>query len=187
MFCCSISDIYFPDALSVHFARGTSPIVLLRLSPNGTVIYSTKVTVVSRCPLNLSQYPWDLQGCTLLLRSYAHTTDDLTLGLKYRFLRAPNSVDRSYTTASLVQFGLISYKEHPYNRELDTGQFSRLEVRYNIRYIVHTTFRKRFLVYAQVEVPWISIDFQSIIPSMGINFPWMGIHENGLEVDGNRF
>ncbi len=41
--------------------------------------------------------------------------------------------------------------------------------------------------YARVEIQWISIDFQSIIPSMGIDFPWMGIHENGMEVNGNRF
>ena len=39
----------------------------------------------------------------------------------------------------------------------------------------------------RVEIQWISIDFRSIIPSMGINFPRMGIHENGMEFDGNRF
>ena len=37
------------------------PNVLIRLSPDGSILYSSRVTVVAKCPMDLHYFPMDFQ------------------------------------------------------------------------------------------------------------------------------
>ena len=43
------------------------PNVLIRLSPDGSILYSSRVTVVAKCPMDLHYFPMDFQvrSCAL--------------------------------------------------------------------------------------------------------------------------
>ena len=42
---------------------------MLRLYPNGTVIYGARITLQLNCMMDLARYPLDSQNCTLEIES----------------------------------------------------------------------------------------------------------------------
>uniref|UniRef100_A0A915NRB2 Glutamate-gated chloride channel n=1 Tax=Meloidogyne floridensis TaxID=298350 RepID=A0A915NRB2_9BILA len=53
------------------------PNVLIRIHPNGQILYSVRLSLVLSCPMSLEYYPLDRQTCLIDLASYAYTTDDI--------------------------------------------------------------------------------------------------------------
>uniref|UniRef100_A0A915M276 Neurotransmitter-gated ion-channel ligand-binding domain-containing protein n=2 Tax=Meloidogyne javanica TaxID=6303 RepID=A0A915M276_MELJA len=51
--------------------------MLVRIYPNGSVLYSSRLSLVCSCPMYLQLYPLDVQYCDFDLISYAHTTRDI--------------------------------------------------------------------------------------------------------------
>jgi len=52
---------------------------LIRIHPNGDVLYSTRISVVLSCPMDLTNFPHDTQSCPVKIASYAYTNNDVTL------------------------------------------------------------------------------------------------------------
>src|SRR5438552_2732619 len=71
-----IPDSFFSDSLRGHKFDLLSDNTLLRIKPDGHVLYSQRVAVTVRCPSDLSRYPFDNQVCTLRLASYGYTEND---------------------------------------------------------------------------------------------------------------
>ncbi|CAB1342782.1 unnamed protein product [Coregonus sp. 'balchen'] len=79
-----VKKIWVPDLFFVHSKRSfthdtTTDNVMLRVYPDGKVLYSLRVTVTSMCSMDLSRFPLDTQTCSLEIESYAYTDDDLML------------------------------------------------------------------------------------------------------------
>ncbi|KAM9354166.1 gamma-aminobutyric acid receptor subunit rho-2-like isoform 2-T2 [Pholidichthys leucotaenia] len=79
-----VKKIWVPDVFFVHSKRSfihdtTTDNIMLRVFPDGHVLYSLRVTVTAACNMDFSRFPLDTQTCTLELESYAYTDEDLML------------------------------------------------------------------------------------------------------------
>ncbi|XP_067272877.1 gamma-aminobutyric acid receptor subunit rho-2 isoform X4 [Pseudorasbora parva] len=79
-----VKKIWVPDVFFVHSKRSfihdtTTENIMIRVYPDGHVLYSLRVTVTSACNMDFSRFPLDTQTCTLELESYAYTDEDLML------------------------------------------------------------------------------------------------------------
>ena len=79
MFKIWVPDTYFPESLEAFKQDVMVPNVLIRLSPEGNILYSSRVTVVTKCPMELGAFPLDSQTCILRLECYGYTAEELLL------------------------------------------------------------------------------------------------------------
>ncbi|XP_068199302.1 gamma-aminobutyric acid receptor subunit rho-2-like isoform X1 [Antennarius striatus] len=69
-----VKKIWVPDVFFVHSKRSfihdtTTDNIMLRVFPDGHVLYSLRVTVTAACNMDFSRFPLDSQTCTLELES----------------------------------------------------------------------------------------------------------------------
>ncbi|XP_075244802.1 gamma-aminobutyric acid receptor subunit pi-like isoform X2 [Convolutriloba macropyga] len=121
-----VPDTYFPDSLSAFKQEVMVPNVLIRLSPDGSILYSSRTTVIAKCPMDLHVFPMDTQVCSLLVECYGYTTKDLSLQWHDG---NEESVDIT-GNKQLAQFQVIDYKLLNYTLGFSTGSFSDLEIEF---------------------------------------------------------
>ncbi|XP_061660582.1 uncharacterized protein LOC133492433 isoform X7 [Syngnathoides biaculeatus] len=79
-----VKKIWVPDVFFAHSKRSfihdtTMENIMLRVYPDGNILYSVRVTVTSLCSMDFSSFPLDSQNCSLELESYAYNENDLML------------------------------------------------------------------------------------------------------------
>lgn len=62
-------DLFFSNEKSGHFHNIIMPNVLVRIKPNGDVLFSIRISLVLFCPMNLEFFPLDLQTCEIKMAS----------------------------------------------------------------------------------------------------------------------
>lgn len=72
-----IPDTFFPTEKSAHRHLIDTENMFLRIHSDGRVLYSSRISITSSCPMQLQLYPLDYQFCNFDLVSYAHTTKDI--------------------------------------------------------------------------------------------------------------
>jgi len=70
-------DLFFSNEKEAKLHTLTTPNVLMRVYPNGTVLYSQRLSLKLACPMDFTHFPADNQVCSIIIASYAHTTDDM--------------------------------------------------------------------------------------------------------------
>uniref|UniRef100_A0A182QI39 Neurotransmitter-gated ion-channel ligand-binding domain-containing protein n=1 Tax=Anopheles farauti TaxID=69004 RepID=A0A182QI39_9DIPT len=137
-------DTYFYNGKHSHVHTITVPNKLLRLSQDGEILYSMRLTIKASCLMELRSFPMDRQSCPLVLGSYAYSRQQLLYQWKDE-----DSV--SFVPGmTLSQFDLISFGQKNYTFIRREGEFSVLHVSFNLQR--HTGY---FLI--QVYVPCILI------------------------------
>jgi hypothetical protein len=68
-------DLFFTNEKEASFHKIMKPNVLLMIRPNGSVLYSTRISLTLSCFMNLKFFPMDKRACTLVILSYAWSTD----------------------------------------------------------------------------------------------------------------
>ncbi|XP_066145438.1 gamma-aminobutyric acid receptor subunit alpha-6 isoform X2 [Euwallacea fornicatus] len=137
-------DTYFYNGKNSYVHTITVPNKLLRISQDGDILYSMRLTIKAKCPMELKSFPMDRQSCPLLLGSYAYTSRDLVY--HWQNDKSVNFV----AGMTLSQFDLISYPSRNFTFKRREDDFSVLEVSFNLQR--HTGY---FLI--QVYVPCILI------------------------------
>ncbi|KAL1506054.1 hypothetical protein ABEB36_005486 [Hypothenemus hampei] len=137
-------DTYFYNGKNSYVHTITVPNKLLRINQEGDILYSMRLTIKAKCPMELKSFPMDRQSCPLLLGSYAYTSNDLIY--QWQNDKSVNFV----AGMTLSQFDLISYPSRNFTFKRREGEFSVLEVSFNLQR--HTGY---FLI--QVYVPCILI------------------------------
>ncbi|XP_014091443.2 gamma-aminobutyric acid receptor subunit alpha-2 [Bactrocera oleae] len=138
-------DTYFFNGKHSHIHTITVPNKLLRLDQNGGILYSMRLTIKATCPMELKNFPMDLQSCPLIIGSYGYTNRQLV----YEWKGEDDAV--SFVPGmTLNQFDLISMKHRNFTYTRREGDFSVLHVAFNLKR--HTGY---FLI--QVYVPCILI------------------------------
>uniref|UniRef100_A0A3B3ZPB0 GABA(C) receptor n=1 Tax=Periophthalmus magnuspinnatus TaxID=409849 RepID=A0A3B3ZPB0_9GOBI len=79
-----VKKIWVPDVFFVHSKRSfihdtTMENIMLRVYPDGHILYSVRITVTALCSMDFSSFPLDTQNCSLELESYAYNENDLML------------------------------------------------------------------------------------------------------------
>ncbi|XP_075251051.1 glycine receptor subunit alpha-2-like isoform X3 [Convolutriloba macropyga] len=133
-------DTYFPDSYESQRQTVMVPNILLRIHPDGLVLYSARVTVIAKCPMDLMYFPMDIQACKLMVECFGYTVKDLQL--KWKEDPDSNAVEYNPENLQLAQFKLINVHTRQYNLQFSTGEFSDLEVVF---------YLKRDLIYFIIQ------------------------------------
>ncbi|MBN3326617.1 GLRA3 protein, partial [Atractosteus spatula] len=62
-------DLFFANEKGAHFHEVTTDNKLLRIFKNGNVLYSIRLTLTLSCPMDLKNFPMDVQTCIMQLES----------------------------------------------------------------------------------------------------------------------
>uniref|UniRef100_A0A6I8NSD6 GABA(C) receptor n=1 Tax=Ornithorhynchus anatinus TaxID=9258 RepID=A0A6I8NSD6_ORNAN len=153
-----VKKIWVPDVFFVHSKRSfihdtTTENIMLRVFPDGHVLYSMRITVTAMCNMDFSHFPLDTQTCSLELESYAYTDEDLMLYWK--------NGDESLKTdekISLSQF--LIQKFHTTSRLAfysSTGWYNRLYINFTLRrHIFFFLLQTYFPATLMVMLSWVS-------------------------------
>ncbi|XP_075410140.1 gamma-aminobutyric acid receptor subunit rho-1 isoform X3 [Tenrec ecaudatus] len=153
-----IKKIWVPDMFFVHSKRSfihdtTTDNVMLRVQPDGTVLYSLRVTVTAMCNMDFSRFPLDTQTCSLEIESYAYTEDDLML-----YWKKGNDSLKTDERISLSQFLIQEF--HTTTKLAfysSTGWYNRLYINFTLRrHIFFFLLQTYFPATLMVMLSWVS-------------------------------
>ncbi|XP_063799126.1 gamma-aminobutyric acid receptor subunit delta isoform X4 [Pseudophryne corroboree] len=72
-----VPDTFIVNAKSAWFHDVTVENKLIRLQPDGVILYSSRITSIVSCDMDLTKYPMDEQECMLDLESYGYSAEDI--------------------------------------------------------------------------------------------------------------
>ncbi|XP_059489819.1 glycine receptor subunit alpha-2-like isoform X2 [Neocloeon triangulifer] len=75
-------EVYFPNAKHAEFQFVTVPNVLVRINPDGEILYMLRLKLTFSCMMDLSKFPLDSQVCTMEVASFSKTIEELKLEWK---------------------------------------------------------------------------------------------------------
>ncbi|XP_049825678.1 gamma-aminobutyric acid receptor alpha-like [Aethina tumida] len=70
-------DTYFYNGKQSYLHTITTPNKFVRLYQDGRVLYSSRLTIKAGCPMNLEDFPMDIQRCPLKFGSFGYTNQDV--------------------------------------------------------------------------------------------------------------
>ncbi|XP_010591476.1 gamma-aminobutyric acid receptor subunit delta [Loxodonta africana] len=164
-----LPDTFIVNAKSAWFHDVTVENKLIRLQPDGVILYSTRITSTVACDMDLAKYPMDEQECMLDLESYGYSSEDIV----YYWSENQEQI-HGLDKLQLAQFTITSFR---FTTELmnfkSAGQFPRLSLRFHLRrnrgvYIIQSYMPSILLVAMSWVSFWIS---QAAVParvSLGI-------------------
>ncbi|CAK6446772.1 unnamed protein product [Pipistrellus nathusii] len=153
-----VKKIWVPDMFFVHSKRSfihdtTTENVMLRVQPDGEVLYSLRVTVTAMCNMDFSRFPLDTQTCSLEIESYAYTEDDLML-----YWKKGNDSLKTDERISLSQFLIQEF--HTTTKLAfysSTGWYNRLYINFTLRrHIFFFLLQTYFPATLMVMLSWVS-------------------------------
>uniref|UniRef100_A0A3P8RNH4 Gamma-aminobutyric acid receptor subunit rho-1 n=1 Tax=Amphiprion percula TaxID=161767 RepID=A0A3P8RNH4_AMPPE len=153
-----VKKIWVPDMFFVHSKKSfthdtTTDNVMLRVYPDGKVLYSLRVTVTAMCSMDLSHFPLDTQTCSLEIESYAYTDDDLMLYWK-EGNRSLNTDERISLSQFLIQEFHTTTRLAFYS---STGWYNRLYINFTLRrHIFFFLLQTYFPATLMVMLSWVS-------------------------------
>ncbi|KAI6171461.1 BMA-AVR-14, isoform d [Aphelenchoides bicaudatus] len=122
-------DTFFQNEKEARRHLIDKPNVLIRIYPNGQILYSVRLSLVLSCPMSLEYYPLDHQTCLIDLASYAYTTDDI----KYEW-KAENPIQqKDGLRQSLPSFELQDVLTDYCTSKTNTGEYSCLRTKMILR------------------------------------------------------
>ncbi|XP_071499961.1 gamma-aminobutyric acid receptor subunit alpha-2-like [Diadema antillarum] len=110
-----LESIWYPDTYFFNGKRSikhsvTTPNRMFRVSPNGDILYTSRLTVVAQCLMDLRKYPMDKQVCPLSFGSNSYSENDVKYVWKYPSdANASRSIEVS-DELRLAQFTLQTWK-----------------------------------------------------------------------------
>uniref|UniRef100_A0A8C4M6A6 Gamma-aminobutyric acid receptor subunit delta n=1 Tax=Equus asinus asinus TaxID=83772 RepID=A0A8C4M6A6_EQUAS len=164
-----LPDTFIVNAKSAWFHDVTVENKLIRLQPDGVILYSIRITSTVACDMDLAKYPMDEQECMLHLESYGYSSEDIV----YYWSENQEQI-HGLDKLQLAQFTITSYR---FTTELmnfkSAGQFPRLSLHFHLRrnrgvYIIQSYMPSILLVAMSWVSFWIS---QAAVParvSLGI-------------------
>ncbi|BHF75424.1 Glycine receptor subunit alpha-3 [Sparganum proliferum] len=72
-----LPDLFFRNGKDGYLHKMTLPNYLLRVYPDGSVLYSQKITMRFACQMDLQTFPMDTQRCDINIGSYGYTLSEL--------------------------------------------------------------------------------------------------------------
>ena len=113
-------DVFFPNEKTGFWHNIMHPNMLIRVYPNGNVLYSTRISLTTTCAMDLKYFPHDAQTCPMRLASYGYTTDDVVFRWK------PDGPIQVTTQLNLDGFTLANYSSDYVSQKTNTGEYSAL-------------------------------------------------------------
>ncbi|XP_029942011.1 gamma-aminobutyric acid receptor subunit beta-3-like isoform X2 [Salarias fasciatus] len=163
-----VPDTYFLNDKKSFVHGVTVKNRMIRLHPDGTVLYGLRITTTAACMMDLRRYPLDEQNCTLEIESYGYTTDDIEF-----YWKGGEAAVTGVTRIELPQFSIVDYKLVSRNVVFSTGAYPRLSLSFrlkrNIGYFILQTYMPSILITILSWVSfWINYDASAARVALGI-------------------
>uniref|UniRef100_A0A672SKJ8 Gamma-aminobutyric acid type A receptor subunit beta2 n=1 Tax=Sinocyclocheilus grahami TaxID=75366 RepID=A0A672SKJ8_SINGR len=163
-----VPDTYFLNDKKSFVHGVTVKNRMIRLHPDGTVLYGLRITTTAACMMDLRRYPLDEQNCTLEIESYGYTTDDIEF-----HWRGGDHAVTGVERIELPQFSIVDYKLISKNVVFSTGSYPRLSLSFklkrNIGYFILQTYMPSILITILSWVSfWINYDASAARVALGI-------------------
>ncbi|KAK3883600.1 hypothetical protein Pcinc_012103 [Petrolisthes cinctipes] len=145
-----LPDAFFKNA-QVSQRSSIYPETLMRIHPDGRVIYSTRLSLKQSCPMDLARFPHDVQDCNIMIASYGYTDDNIKFEINEKSgISTSQDIHASRFTLEEVMPGSCS-------SVTSTGSYSCVKVTLKIRrvfgsYLIDWYIPMMFLVV----VAWFS-------------------------------
>ncbi|KAK4878255.1 hypothetical protein RN001_010761 [Aquatica leii] len=129
-------DLFFSNENEGHFHDIMVPNVYFRIHPDGSVLYSRRLSLTLGCPMNLKSYPLDQQVCTMRIASYGYSNKDIILAWKES---DPVQVVRNLY---LPNFSLQMFSTEHCDSKTNTGTYSCIKIDFLFKrnffhYLIH--------------------------------------------------
>ncbi|XP_048050795.1 glycine receptor subunit alpha-2 [Megalobrama amblycephala] len=161
-------DLFFANEKGANFHDVTTDNKLLRIFKDGTVLYSIRLTLILSCPMDLKNFPMDVQTCTMQLESFGYTMNDLI----FEWLdKGPVQVADGLT---LPQFIIRDEKDLGYcTKHYNTGKFTCIEVKFHLErqmgyYLIQMYIPSLLIVILSWVSFWINMDAAPARVALGI-------------------
>ncbi|XP_051565508.1 glycine receptor subunit alpha-2-like [Myxocyprinus asiaticus] len=161
-------DLFFANEKGANFHDVTTDNKLLRIFKDGTVLYSIRLTLILSCPMDLKNFPMDVQTCTMQLESFGYTMNDLI----FEWLdKGPVQVADALT---LPQFLIRDEKDLGYcTKHYNTGKFTCIEVKFHLErqmgyYLIQMYIPSLLIVILSWVSFWINMDAAPARVALGI-------------------
>ncbi|XP_046696121.1 glycine receptor subunit alpha-2 [Silurus meridionalis] len=161
-------DLFFANEKGANFHDVTTENKLLRIFKDGTVLYSIRLTLILSCPMDLKNFPMDVQTCIMQLESFGYTMNDLI----FEWLEtAPVQVAEGLT---LPQFIIREEKDLGYcTKHYNTGKFTCIEVKFQLErqmgyYLIQMYIPSLLIVILSWVSFWINMDAAPARVALGI-------------------
>uniref|UniRef100_A0A8C3SRD2 Gamma-aminobutyric acid receptor subunit pi n=1 Tax=Chelydra serpentina TaxID=8475 RepID=A0A8C3SRD2_CHESE len=157
-----VPDTFIVDSKKSFLHDITVENRLIRIYPNGTVLYAIRITTTVACSMDLTKYPMDKQTCTLQLESWGYNINDV----QFYWTRGNDSV-RGLETLRLAQYTVEDHFTSVSEAVYETGRYPKLvfhfELKRNILYFILETYVPSILL---VVLSWVSFWIsQSSVPA----------------------
>ncbi|XP_031453561.1 gamma-aminobutyric acid receptor subunit pi-like isoform X1 [Phasianus colchicus] len=157
-----VPDTFIVDSKKSFLHDITVENRLIRIYPNGTVLYAIRITTTVACSMDLTKYPMDKQTCTLQLESWGYNINDVM----FYWTRGNDSV-RGLDTLQLAQYTVEDHFTSVSEAVYETGRYPKLvfhfELKRNILYFILETYVPSILL---VVLSWVSFWIsQSSVPA----------------------
>ncbi|KAK0394170.1 hypothetical protein QR680_000601 [Steinernema hermaphroditum] len=147
-------DPFFANAKEAEFHEVTFLNFLMRIFPDGLVLYETRIKLKPACNLVLCKYPHDKQTCELQIKSFAYPIE--TVRFEW-FTKKDNAIDKN-PDVKLPELYIDRYEPTVCNRTRKSGDFSCLRAVFRLK-------RDVGFHIAQTYIP----------TSLALMFSWVGV------------
>ncbi|XP_038844803.1 glycine receptor subunit alpha-4-like [Salvelinus namaycush] len=161
-------DLFFANEKGANFHEVTTDNKLLRIFQNGNVLYSIRLTLILSCPMDLMNFPMDIQTCSMQLESFGYTMNDLC----FQWLDiGPVQVADDLM---LPQFVLKEEKDLGCcTKHYNTGKFACIEVKFHLErqmgyYLIQMYIPSLLTVILSWVSFWINMDAAPARVGLGI-------------------
>ncbi|XP_047209622.1 glycine receptor subunit alphaZ1 isoform X2 [Girardinichthys multiradiatus] len=161
-------DLFFANEKGANFHEVTTDNKLLRISKNGNVLYSIRITLILACPMDLKNFPMDVQTCIMQLESFGYTMNDLI------FEWDEKGAVQVADGLTLPQFILKEEKDLRYcTKHYNTGKFTCIEARFHLErqmgyYLIQMYIPSLLIVILSWVSFWINMDAAPARVGLGI-------------------
>ncbi|XP_061083927.1 gamma-aminobutyric acid receptor subunit pi [Conger conger] len=157
-----VPDTFIVDSKKSFLHDITVENRLIRIFPNGTVLYALRITTTVACNMDLTKYPMDKQTCTLQLESWGYNINDVM----FYWTRGNDSVS-GLDTLRLAQYTVEDHYTSVSEAIYETGHYPKLifhfELKRSILYFILETYVPSSLL---VVLSWVSFWIsQSSVPA----------------------
>ncbi|XP_048587018.1 glycine receptor subunit alpha-3-like isoform X2 [Nematostella vectensis] len=121
-----VPDTHFPGIKDGLKNDITASNEVVRIFPNGTLLYSMRLKVTSQCPMDLRNFPMDSQKCRLKMEAFSYDDNEMTLNW-HKTNPVVVAKDIQIPSYSLKQVTWLSEKE-----QFTTGEYSLLTVQFEL-------------------------------------------------------
>uniref|UniRef100_H3DI74 Gamma-aminobutyric acid receptor subunit pi n=1 Tax=Tetraodon nigroviridis TaxID=99883 RepID=H3DI74_TETNG len=150
-----VPDTFIVDSKKSFLHDITVENRLIRIFPNGTVLYALRITTTVACNMDLTKYPMDKQTCTLQLESWGYNINDVM----FYWTRGNESVS-GLDTLQLAQYTVEDHYTSVSEAVYETGEgtltdcfLQRTKEEHPILYFILETYVPSSLL---VVLSWVS-------------------------------